>query len=163
MPKFPPSDSPASPSSLQTPPPADPAALRDALDDLPPPPPFARGSRNRPGNKRARSGLGAFWTAADESADESSMSMDLDDAEPSGSKPVMSTPSISHSTPISERVDIAAESLPTDTEEDDDFALAKAYFEAKELERCRAKLADCRSKRSVFLRLYATYLVRQKA
>jgi hypothetical protein len=53
---------------------------------------------------------------------------------------------------------------PSDAEDElleaDTFDLAKTYFDSKELERAVKTLNGCRSKRSKFLRLYSTYLVR---
>ena len=46
-----------------------------------------------------------------------------------------------------------------EAEEHDTYALAKCYFDTKELERCRRVLQRCRSKKAMFLRLYAVYLV----
>jgi hypothetical protein len=43
--------------------------------------------------------------------------------------------------------------------ESDTYALAKCYFDTKELERCKRVLQGCRSKKAMFLRLYAVYLV----
>lgn len=49
--------------------------------------------------------------------------------------------------------------LENDLVEEDAFDLAREYFEGKELERAASTLAECKSKKAVFLRLYATYLV----
>lgn len=46
-----------------------------------------------------------------------------------------------------------------EAEEHDTFTLAKCYFDSKELERCKQVLQPCRSKKSIFLRLYSVYLV----
>jgi anaphase-promoting complex subunit 8 len=43
--------------------------------------------------------------------------------------------------------------------EDDEFDLAKTYYDGKELERVAKTLEGCKSKKAKFLRLYATYLV----
>lgn len=43
--------------------------------------------------------------------------------------------------------------------ESDAFSLARCYFDTKELERCKRVLQGCRSKKAMFLRLYAVYLV----
>ncbi len=48
-----------------------------------------------------------------------------------------------------------------DAMEADVFELARTYLDSKELERCAKALAGCRSKKAKFLRLYATYLVRE--
>jgi hypothetical protein len=43
--------------------------------------------------------------------------------------------------------------------EQDEFELARSYFELKELDRCAWVLRDATSPRARFLRVYATYLV----
>ncbi len=43
--------------------------------------------------------------------------------------------------------------------EEDEFDLAKTYYEGKEMERVVKTLEGCKSKKAKFLRLYATYLV----
>lgn len=49
-----------------------------------------------------------------------------------------------------------------EAEEHDTFTLAKCYFDSKELERCKQVLQPCRSKKSIFLRLYSVYLVSRR-
>lgn len=174
-------------------------SLQSALDDLPRPPPFVRGSRSH-STKRPRSSLGDIWTPDDPEhasslmgADlEASMDMEMDldasvGAFTAGSS-MRSTMSqntaaaitsamalrrdqsssespILHSTPIlkrpglSRRETIEEEERMLEIEEEDVFLLAKSYFDAKEMDRCRNSLRVCRSKKAVFLRIYATYLV----
>ena len=46
-----------------------------------------------------------------------------------------------------------------DDNENDTYLLAKSYFDAREFERCNDVLKGCKHPRSIFLSLYAWYLV----
>lgn len=45
------------------------------------------------------------------------------------------------------------------SDEEDLYALAKAYYDAREFDRCASVLSSCKSDKSLFLALYARYLV----